>query len=308
MVVIHVKRAEESLFLCKAPALSELSSLIPSIARLHNLRLRIARLISVNLICNNVSTSSAAENLILYGPLKPDNEQGYSDEQLEVFSASVAALPNKPRGQIYKNGFIFYENPDPTGCRIGQEMGSEATSVVRTTLNAATAAISKEQVALGIPLDSQILLNLVGEVQGALNIVYPEGLPKWEPLYNILEDSEDLSGTAASKEVVDPEEASIWWASKELQREKQLCDYVGKNDKTKIIVKIQKRGQGPPLREAPINEQQQKEMMAYYYRKQEEQKRLSENDEDEYLNSSWADTKSLKSTFNGMQSVKWKPC
>ncbi|KAH6577076.1 hypothetical protein BASA83_011744 [Batrachochytrium salamandrivorans] len=296
MVVIHVKRAEESLFLCKAPALSELSSLIPSIARLHNLRLRIARLIS------------AAENLILYGPLKPDNEQGYSDEQLEVFSASVAALPNKPRGQIYKNGFIFYENPDPTGCRIGQEMGSEATSVVRTTLNAATAAISKEQVALGIPLDSQILLNLVGEVQGALNIVYPEGLPKWEPLYNILEDSEDLSGTAASKEVVDPEEASIWWASKELQREKQLCDYVGKNDKTKIIVKIQKRGQGPPLREAPINEQQQKEMMAYYYRKQEEQKRLSENDEDEYLNSSWADTKSLKSTFNGMQSVKWKPC
>ncbi|KAH6564622.1 hypothetical protein BASA50_008578 [Batrachochytrium salamandrivorans] len=296
MVVIHVKRAEESLFLCKAPALSELSSLIPSIARLHNLRLRIARLIS------------AAEDLILYGPLKPDNEQGYSDEQLEVFSASVAALPNKPRGQIYKNGFIFYENPDPTGCRIGQEMGSEATSVVRTTLNAATAAISKEQVALGIPLDSQILLNLVGEVQGALNIVYPEGLPKWEPLYNILEDSEDLSGTAASKEVVDPEEASIWWASKELQREKQLCDYVGKNDKTKIIVKIQKRGQGPPLREAPINEQQQKEMMAYYYRKQEEQKRLSENDEDEYLNSSWADTKSLKSTFNGMQSVKWKPC
>ena len=35
-------------------------------------------------------------------------------------------------------------------------------------------------------------------------------------------------------------------------------------------------------------------MMAYYFRKQEEDKKLLENDEDDYLNSTWADTKSLK--------------
>ena len=44
----------------------------------------------------------------------------------------------------------------------------------------------------------------------------------------------------ASKDIVDPATASIWWAGKELQRDKKLGDYVGKNDKTKIIAKLQK--------------------------------------------------------------------
>jgi hypothetical protein len=47
-------------------------------------------------------------------------------------------------------------------------------------------------------------------------------------------------------------------------------------------------------------------MMAYYYRKQEELKKLGENDEDEYLNSSWADPKSLKRAFTGVgNSIKF---
>ena len=41
-------------------------------------------------------------------------------------------------------------------------------------------------------------------------------------------------------------------------------------------------------------------MMAYYYRKQEELKKLEENDEDDYINSSWADPKSLKRAFTGV--------
>lgn len=44
----------------------------------------------------------------------------------------------------------------------------------------------------------------------------------------------------ASKEVIEPNDAAVWWANKELHREKNLCDYVGKNDKTKAIVKLQK--------------------------------------------------------------------
>ena len=75
-------------------------------------------------------------------------------------------------------------------------------------------------------------------------------------------------------------------------RTKLLSDYVGKNEKTKIVAKLQRvrclvivqdltqrvdhsrqqKGQGAPIREAPLSEQAQKEMMAYYYRKQEEHK------------------------------------
>ena len=44
----------------------------------------------------------------------------------------------------------------------------------------------------------------------------------------------------ASKEVIGHEEATLWWAGKELVKTKLLSDFVGKNDKTKIIAKIQR--------------------------------------------------------------------
>jgi hypothetical protein len=46
-------------------------------------------------------------------------------------------------------------------------------------------------------------------------------------------------------------------------------------------------------------------MMAYYYRKQEALKRLEENDDDDYLESNWADPKSLKAAFTGVRDVKF---
>lgn len=111
----------------------------------------------------------------------------------------------------------------------------------------------------------------------------------------------------ASKELFTPESASLWWASKDLSTG-LLSDFIGKNEKTKIIVKLQRKGSGPPMKEAPISETEQKNMMAYYYRKQEEHKKLEENDEDAYLDSSWADPKYLKKAFSGMGGdVKFRP-
>ena len=55
-------------------------------------------------------------------------------------------------------------------------------------------------------------------------------------------------------------------------RGKKLMDYVGRNEKTKIIAKLQRKGLGAPARESIISEEEQKKMMAYAYRKQEELK------------------------------------
>lgn len=44
----------------------------------------------------------------------------------------------------------------------------------------------------------------------------------------------------ASLQVIPTEEGQLWWAGKEMQRGKKLQDYVGKNEKTKIVVKLQK--------------------------------------------------------------------
>lgn len=102
-------------------------------------------------------------------------------------------------------------------------------------------------------------------------------------------------------------QCAIWWASKELQDGKILSDYVGRNDRTKIVAKIQKIGQSAPAREAVVSEAQQKEMMAKAYRRQEELKKLEENSEDDYLHSAWADSNQLKRHLTGMGDIKWGP-
>lgn len=69
---------------------------------------------------------------------------------------------------------------------------------------------------------------------------------------------------------------TLWFSGKEFQRGKILSDFIGKNEKTKVIVKIQKKGNAAPARERVVSEDEQKQMMAYYYRKQQELKvRLS---------------------------------
>lgn len=124
-------------------------------------------------------------------------------------------------------------------------------------------------------------------MKGACTIVYPMGLPPHDPIQAEFDNREDLSGQQASKLVIPELQCALWWAQKELQDGKKLADYCGRNDRTKIVVKIQKIGQSAPAREAVVSEEQQKEMMARAYRRQEELKKLAENDDDDYMNSAW---------------------
>lgn len=103
------------------------------------------------------------------------------------------------------------------------------------------------------------------------------------------------------------EEATLWFSGKEMLQGKLLSDYIGRNEKTKIIAKIQKRGAGAPAREAIISEADQKAMMAFYYRRQEELKKLEENDDDSYLNSAWSEPGQLKRQFHGLNNIRWGP-
>ncbi len=45
-------------------------------------------------------------------------------------------------------------------------------------------------------------------------------------------------------------------------------DRVGKNEKTKVTARLQKKGGGAPVREAAISEDERRAMMAHYYKKQ----------------------------------------
>lgn len=103
---------------------------------------------------------------------------------------------------------------------------------------------------------------------------------------------------------MDAESTSLWVAGKEFQRGQLVSDRLGKNEKTKVIAKLQKKGSGPPGREPVVNEEERKAMMAHYFKRQEELKRLGETDEDDYLNSEWADTKQMKRGLQGLGNIR----
>lgn len=87
-------------------------------------------------------------------------------------------------------------------------------------------------------------------------IGYPayHGLPKYEATRFLLEDQEDFS--VQKHQDYDffktPDKAAVWFAGKELFPEKVLSDYIGKNEKTKIIIKLTPAGSGCPVREPLI--------------------------------------------------------
>lgn len=62
----------------------------------------------------------------------------------------------------------------------------------------------------------------------------------------------------------------LWFAGKELSLEKLLRDYIGPNEKSKVTVKLHRRGCGPPVREPALSEQLEREMMAHAFRREQQ--------------------------------------
>lgn len=289
MVKLHLKQGDESLFLYETTCQAELSELIPQIARIQNGRLKIQRLFH------------EMEELAKHGITLPPTMQGLTEEQL-----SDLRLHDDWEDECIPQGGII-ENKDPLGKRNGKAPSEKMAEVINRTRKEAKARIAKEQADVNIPLNYDIVKDAIDQMRGAVMIVYPMGLPPHDPVKQELENTEDLSGTQASLAVIDEGSAQLWWAGKELQRGKKLQDYIGKNEKTKLVCKLQKKGQGPPGREPVFNEEQKKQMMAYAYRKQEELKKLETDEDNSYLNSGWADPQALKRQFHGVGNVKWRP-
>ncbi len=130
-------------------------------------------------------------------------------------------------------------------------------------------------------------------IRGLMMMAYPAyyGLGEWEPIKVILENREEFDEKMDLSDDLWADKSSIWICGKELQAGKLFCDYFGKNEKQKFVVKVQKRGQGAPAREPLIDTETHKKMLSFYHKKSEEQKKLEEDNEDAFMNSAWADSK-----------------
>ncbi|KAK2163902.1 hypothetical protein LSH36_72g03090 [Paralvinella palmiformis] len=289
MVKLNIKKGDEAQFLYDTTVQISIDDLIKEIIPIYNGRLKVGRI------------ASEIEELADHGITLPPNMQGLTDEQIEDLKLKDDwADKCKPSG-----GHVF--RVDDIGRRNGMAPTDNMAEMLRKTVKEAKDMISKKKVDANECMTIKQVKEAIDILRGAVTIVYPMGLPPHDPIRLEFENNEDLSGTQASKEIIEEGEATLWWAGKEFLHGKKLMDLIGKNEKTKIVCKLQKKGQGAPAREPVIKEDEQKAMMAYYYRKQEELKKLETESEDSYLNSQWADSSSLRCQFHGLSNIQFKP-
>ncbi|XP_068186906.1 cilia- and flagella-associated protein 298 isoform X2 [Antennarius striatus] len=289
MVQLHVKRGDESQFLFHTSVDASLETVILQVTAIYNGRLKVER------ICSEV------KELADHGITLPPNMQGLAEEQIEELN-----LKDQWEDKCVPSGGSVFKR-DEIGRRNGHAPNDKMKDVLMRTVEEAKALISKKEVTANVCVTMKTVQEALDQLRGAVMIVYPMGLPSHDPIRMEFEEREDLSGTQASVQVITEDECQLWWAGKEMQRGKKLQDYIGKNEKTKILIKIQKKGHGAPAREPLLSDDQQKYMMGYYHKRREELKKLEEADDDSYLNSDWSDPNSLKKQFQGLTNIKWGP-
>lgn len=254
MVKIHLKKGDESQFLFETTVEQNVDDAIKIICNIYNGRLKVQRL------CSEI------EFLAKSGIILPYNMQGLTDEQI-----SELKLKDEYSDKCIPSGG-YIECKDELGRRNGRAPTEKMQEILTKTIKDAKEKVSKNLVQKDICLTPAKVQEAIDELRGAVTIVYPMGLPPYDPISMEFNNTEELEGTQAALEVIDQKDASIWFSGKEMQSGKKLSDFLGKNEKTKVIVKIQKKGKSAPGREPVVSEEEQKKMMAYYYRKQEEWK------------------------------------
>lgn len=288
MVLLHIKRGNESQFLYETSVTTPISQLNKEICGIYNGRLKIGR------ICSEI------EELAKHGPMFPPEILGLAEEQVTELN-----LVDKYAESVIPSGGWTY-NRDPVGRRNGRQPQEKMQELLLKTVNEVKGMVSKKMVDENKPLTLKQVQNAISILRGAVTIVYPMDLPPHDPIRMEFTNTEDLNGTQASLEVIEPAKLQLWFAGRQLLEEKLLSDYLGKNEKCKSILKIVKHGEGAPGREPVFDEEARKQIMLQQYRRQEELKRLEEDDDDSYLNSNWANNTNLKQQLHGIQNINFR--
>ncbi|KAK2584574.1 hypothetical protein KPH14_006941 [Odynerus spinipes] len=252
MVRLHVKKGDESQFLFDTHVDAAVEDVLYDITIIYNGRLKILR------ICYEI------EDLAKHGTMLPSDMMGLTEEQVEELKLK------DEWGQkcVPMGGWTF--NKDTVGRRNGRQPNEKMQEVLSKTVEEARAMISKKLVQQDKLLTQKIVQDALDILRGAVTIVYPMGLPPHDVIRQEFENTEDLTGTQASLEVIDVKLAQLWFSGKEMIPGKKLKDFLGSNEKTKVIVKLQKRGEGKPAREPLMTDDERKQLMLHAYNRQEQ--------------------------------------
>ncbi|EDS42123.1 conserved hypothetical protein [Culex quinquefasciatus] len=206
----------------------------------------------------------------------PPDMLGLTDEQVE----ELKLVDEWGEKCVPSGGWV--SNADPVGRRNGRQPLKKMQDVLEKAVADAKLMITKKLVEQGTILQLKMVQDALDLLRGAVMIVYPMQLPPHDPIRMEFSNTEDLEGTQASLEVIEPCKAQLWFAGKLLPNDAKLRDVVGGNEKTKIIVKLAKVNEGAPGREPVVSEEARKQMMMHAYRRQEELKTDRRGNENNY--------------------------
>lgn len=254
MVLLVIKRANEPQFLFETTLKVQIETLLHDTVAIFNGRLKVQR------ICTEI------EELANYGPTHKPDIRELTPEQV----AELKLVDEWMETCVPSGGFTL--NKDPVGRRFGHQPSQEMQQVLLKAVHDARKMISKDMVDSGVILQQKDTQNAIDLLRGAVTIVYPMQLPLHDPIRMEFSNVEDLRGTQASKDILDPAQAQLWFAGRQLLPDKTLVDYLGRNEKCKVIVKLAKAAEGQPSREPVVSEEDRKQMMLQAYRRQEELK------------------------------------
>ncbi|XP_060212611.1 uncharacterized protein LOC132640159 [Lycium barbarum] len=96
-------------------------------------------------------------------------------------------------------------------------------------LSEATSYASKDQVIHNKPLSLYVLRDHTRSIEKEFLVTYSVmGLP-----------SSDLQHFLSDLQLLEENTVQLLWAGKELTKGKKLCDFIGRNEKTKIVISLQ---------------------------------------------------------------------
>ncbi|XP_058109861.1 uncharacterized protein LOC131253056 isoform X2 [Magnolia sinica] len=110
----------------------------------------------------------------------------------------------------------------------------DAAIALKRALSEAKTYVSKDQVLHKKPLSPHVLKDHIQNIEREIMINQSVAFL----------DSDLLQQLSLDTDLLHEDITQLWWAGKELMRDKQLCDYVGKNEKTKIVVRLHPPGSG----------------------------------------------------------------
>ncbi|KAM4887565.1 cilia- and flagella-associated protein 298 isoform 2-T2 [Thomomys bottae] len=221
MVLLHLKRGDESQFLLQAPGSTELEELTVRVARVYNGRLKVQRL------------CSEMEELAEHGIFLPPNMQGLTDEQIEELK-----LKDEWGEKCIPSGGAVFKKDD-IGRRNGQAPNEKMKQVLKKTIEEAKAIISKKQVEAGVCVTMEMVKDALDQLRGAVMIVYPMGLPPHDPIRMEFENKEDLSGTQRSTSSTRPRH-SCGGRPKSSEEQRNFQIMWGKTRKPKSLSRFSK--------------------------------------------------------------------